>query len=284
MNAFTLPHARGPQILTLLTKHGPLSHRGLSQIIEPKINRVRLNEVLQRLIKKQFIVKRYDRVFRGAGVFYQINQNKLFWPQISKKINCSPNFLSQIQFRPIEHHHSEACAIWATIFESMFENICVLRDFEIPSSPLAMRLLIQLENERDMLPDLLLLISNPSCDQIATVAVEIERYMKTDARTILKLKKFANESLLDGVIYFCDNDGISSRLSRLYNSNVRASANRINNYGEHFMLFKSSLDTGKINSITLQNAMNEDVLLTSWMSILASKKPHERHDVDFKVQ
>ena len=270
MSEFKLPHSRGPQILKLLVKHGPLSHRALSQLVEPKINRVRLNEVLQRLLKRKFIVKRYDRVFRGAGVFYQINQNEKYWPQVSKKIDCSPSSLLQIQFRPIECHHSEACAIWAETFESIFENICVLRDFEIPSSPLAMRLLIQLEDEREMLPDLLLFIPNDSCEQIITVAVEIERYMKTDARTILKLKKFASESLLDGVIYLCDNDGISSRLSRLYNSKVQSGANRINNYGNHFMLFKSNLYADNINSLKVLNASGEEIELHSWMRCLMS--------------
>lgn len=278
------PHGRGRQLLGLLAKHGPLSHRGLMQIVEPSINKVRLSETLGRLVKRKLIIKKYDRIFRGSGVYYQINQNKKYWPEILKKIKNSNVELYQPQFRPKEHHHSEACALWVHFFEKNLDVACVLRDFEIPSSPLANRLLIQFDGESELLPDILILLTNKTGDGFVAIAVEIERYLKSKIRNEIKLKKYANETLLDGVLYICDDEGISSQVADVYKQRVASSANRINNYQEHFLLFKNDLFAPLTAELKLKTPSNFEVNFFNWVNWLTLNNADQRKDSHFNVQ
>lgn len=270
--------------MRILQRHGPLSIRGLSQIIKPVIKRQRLNEVLQNLLRKKFIIKRHDRLFRGGGVFYQVNQNAKLWPEISDFISCNSSSLYQPQFRSVQYHHSEICALWANELEELFFESCVLRDYEIRRSQAALRLLISDGQEPELLPDILFLVPSQDRTSLVSVAIEIERYMKSQTRLVAKLKKFANESLLDGVIYICEDDGIVGRIGQIYTTKVRDSANRINNYGDNFLLFKDNVDISSYPHFDLKNARGDVVSLMSWSLFLSSQKPHERKDHSFNIQ
>ncbi len=284
MKSPNTPHGRGPQILSILAEHGPLSVRGLSSIIEPPIARRKLKEVLQRLGERQLIIKRHAKIYGAGGVFYQIKQKPKVWKEVSTIIGCAPNSLFQPQFRQIEYLHSECCAVWANEFCQQFENVAVLRDFQIRSSNIARELLLETDNDVDLLPDLLLILQSTDGSNLISVAVEIERYMKTDDRTLMKLRKFAAESRLDGVIWFCEDDGISDRLRRLYVNRVLPKANRINNYGHNFMLFQDDIFAAKKTTFCLQNTAHDNIHIHSWMRQLLSTCLHERFDANFVVR
>lgn len=278
------PHGRGPQILLHLAEHGPLSVRGLTEILKPKIHRKRLHNALGRLQKRSLIVRHYSKQFRGAGVYYQINQDPEVWSEVSIKTGYKRESLFQPQFRPVEYIHSEACAVWASKLQFKFPDACVLRDYSIPSSPLALRLLISSVDDRDYLPDILLIMPSEDGSNLVTIAVEIERHMKTDYRTLLKLKKYTNESLVDGVIYVCENAGISKRLKRIYNSKIRPDALRINNYGSNFMLFQDEVFSSIPLKVNLHNADGNNVDISHWMRALLQNKTTARKDHDFTVR
>jgi hypothetical protein len=277
------PHGRGPQILSLLAEHGPLSVRGLSEILKPKIHLVRLHKALGRLQKRELIVKHLSRQFRGAGVYYQINQDPKTWSVVSKFTGHKPESLFQPQFRPVEYIHSEACAVWANRLQLLFPHACVLRDYMISTSPLALRLLICKVGDRDFLPDILLILPSGDGSNLVTVAIEIERHMKTDYRTLLKLKKYTNESLVDGVIYVCENSAISKRLRRLYNAKIRADALRINNYGTNFMLFQNETFGSIPLKINLHNVDEKNVDISLWIRQLLRQNTNQRKDHNFDV-
>ena len=284
MKAPNMPHGRAPQILSILADHGPLSVRGLSAIIEPPIARRKLKEALQRLSKRQLIVKRHAKIYGAGGVFYQIRQQPTVWKEVSTIIGCVPKSLFQPQYRQIEYLHSECCAIWANEFNRQFQNVAVLRDFQIRRSSIARELLLETDNDVDLLPDLLLIMQSLDGSNLVSVAVEIERYMKTDDRTLMKLRKFAAESRLDGVIWFCEDDGISDRLRGLYVNRVLPKANRINNYGQNFMLFQDDIFAAKKTTFCLQNSAHEDIHIHSWRRQLLSTGLHERFDANFVVR
>jgi hypothetical protein len=67
-----LPYERGKQILRTLAEHGPLSRRALDEILYPKIDVRRLQDSLRRLYERGLIMKKYDRIFHNAAVYYQI--------------------------------------------------------------------------------------------------------------------------------------------------------------------------------------------------------------------
>ena len=111
MKAPNKPFGRGPQILLVLAEHGPLSARGLTAILEPAIQRKKLNEVLCRLLRRNLIIKLHARLFGDSGVFYQINQNPIVWKEISVITGFAAKSLFQPQFRSIELIHSEIIAV-----------------------------------------------------------------------------------------------------------------------------------------------------------------------------
>lgn len=277
------PHGRGPQILKTLVQHGPLSTRGLSVVLEPPIFRVRLFEALERLCRRRLVVRLHPNLFRGAAVYYQINQRRKFWPEIAAIVGCSENRLHQPHFRSKELHHSEACAVWSVHFQKLFPNAAILRDYEIPSSKVALSLLSVTSDDRDFLPDLLLMLPNQECNGLVSVAIEVERFVKSENRLKLKLKKFANESYVDGVIYLCANDGIVDNLRRIYNISTKPQALRVNNYGDNFILFQDDIFEAKIPQLNLQNAAEKETEIRCWMRQLVRQKSDDRHDANFIV-
>ncbi len=284
MKSPTSPYGRAPQILSLLAQHGPLSVRGLSAIMSPPIKRPRLKTALHGLLRRKLIKKKLPKLFRNAAVFYQIVQKPNVWKEIGSIIGCKPESLFQPQFRRVEYLHSESCAIWTNKLESLFPNMYIMRDYSLRSSGLARELLLETDNDIDFLPDLLMIAPANDGSAFISVAVEIECHMKTDDRTVMKLKKFASESRLDGVIWLCEDDCISSRLQRLYNKRVKEHALRTNNYDDNFMLFYDNVFSSDTSQLRLQNAACGYVDIQSWMRVLLSKSTHERKDVNFNLE
>ncbi len=283
MNAPNRLYGRAPQILSILADQGPLSVRGLSAILEPEIKRRQLRKALCRLHARRFIEKQYSGQFRGVAVFYRITQNKKYWPEIAIRINRKPRSLFQLQFRPVEYIHSEACAMWAHHFESIFQDGIALRDFAVYSSGIAKELILAFDTAPELLPDILFVLPSQDGSRLVSIAVEVERYVKSDERTLMKLKKFAIESRLDGVIWLCDGDGIASRLSHLYNTRVRPHAIRIRNYGDNFMLFQSDQLYSLNPTLNLKNAGDKHVDICAWMSTLSTVGLLKRKDSSFAV-
>src|SRR6185437_6905460 len=141
-----------------------------------------------------------------------------------------------------------------------------IRDFQIPSSGMAKELLIFIDDNYDLLPDALFVMLHENGKQLLSVAIEIERYAKSDDRTIMKLRRFASGTRIDGVIWLCDGAGIANRLRRLYKSRVMPRANRINNYGNNFMLFQDDNLYSVNPTLSLRNVANEEDKIASWMS------------------
>ena len=89
----------GIEILSILKRHGPLSFRGIKQLIKPGRQERKLHLSLARLCKSNLVVKREERIFRGAGTFYQINQDEKYRDRIGIVLACNSNDLLQPFFR-----------------------------------------------------------------------------------------------------------------------------------------------------------------------------------------
>lgn len=256
---------RGKQILRLLYEHGPMSVRGLSAVLEPKIHPRRLRRALQRLGNSGMIEKRFDSMFRGAGVFYDIAEEY----KIPRSIR-----------RP-ELLHSETCAVWAERLKRMFPNALIIRDYHLRGRKDAERALIAEGSELERLPDLLLLAPCEHSKYPVAVAFEIERTHKSASRLVEKLKKYARGSKLDGVVYLCPKGSIGRRVRTIFESRVLAKAHLIKQYGNHFLLFSEGISGDYNDSLTIQNVSGDDVSLQDWMQVLKRIPPHSRRDSSF---
>ena len=107
------PKGRGLMILRLLKLHGPLSFRAIKSMMEPKMKNRRLHDSIARLKRKGFIDMRYERIFRGSGVFYQVTQDRSKHKEMAGLMGCRPEELNQAHIQLRELLHSENCALWA---------------------------------------------------------------------------------------------------------------------------------------------------------------------------
>lgn len=283
MNEMTKSHARSKQVLLLLKEYGPLSFRGLRSMIEPAIKERRLHDTLARLVKRGFVVRRHERLFRGAGIFYQLCQTASARLKMADLLDCSAENLLQPQFRRRELLHAEACALWAFYFRKCFQKISVLRDYEIQQSTQASRPLLSLNQDPDLEPDLLLLYKTETGKVQTSIAVEIERSQKSDARLLAKLKKYANGSLLDGVVYVCESERIERVIRLIYQKKVMHRAHRIKQYGNNFLLFCRADQKPAVAVQLVYNSDFKNVSLSDWLTYLSSTQRTQRRDENFKT-
>lgn len=279
-----LPHGRGPQILKVLAEHGPLSTRGLLEILAPQTNATRLREVLQRLQRKKFVLKMFDKHFGGTGVFYKITQSDEYWPEIAKIVDCNPKLLFQPQFRKAELIHSERCAVWVEKLKQLLPDAQMIRDYMISSSESAKACLQSYGDDKELLPDILAILPSHAGNKPVNIAFEIERTIKSGRRITHKLKKYCNESKLDGVIYICEDTAIAKRVRTIYRNHILKDALTINNYGDNFILFQDSVDASDLAHAKTYNSALMPVNLYSWFQQLLRYVPDKRYDSTFAVQ
>jgi hypothetical protein len=282
-NPFQLKE-RGIQILSLLKRHGPLSSRGLLQIVSPPIKERRLHASLARMQKIGLITKRMERVFRGSGIFYQISQKSAVSAAIAITLGCEQSELKQPYFVSRELLHSESCAIWIEFLEQEFSEALVVRDFEFSRNPEVVEILYVEEDDFEFVPDILLIFPKTEESPKVAVGLEIERTRKTELRIKNKLKKYANETLLDGVIYLCESDDVSKEIRRIYRSSILGKTMRINHYGKNFLLTQDELLNGKKNRMKMLNLETQYIFLKDWICTLRKNDRADRRDENFRVR
>ena len=238
-NDITIAKDRGRRILELLKLHGPLSFRGLKIMIEPKMQDRRLHDAIARIHRNGLIEKRQERVFRGAGVFYQISQHKNSESKLVEILKCTPSDLKQPYFRTRELMHTEACALWAYWLKRWYPGATIIRDYRFYAEPKAREIMLTEQNDFELRPDILMILNRNAAGHSVSIAFEIEKSRKSLRRLQAKLTKYANETGLDGLVYLCDSDEISEPVRRLYESRIMSTSNRIRHYGEHFFLFQN---------------------------------------------
>ncbi len=281
-NPFQLKQ-RGLQILGLLKRHGPLSSRGLLQLLSPPIQERRLHASLARMVKCGLITKRMERLFRGTGVFYQISQKNVVSAAIAVTLGCEQSEVKQPYFISRELLHSESCAMWIHYLEQEFPDALVIRDFEFSRNADAVEILYVEEDDFEFVPDILLIFPRTENTPMVSVGVEIERSRKTELRIRNKLKKYANETLLDGVIYLCESDDVSNEIRRVYRSSVLGKSIRINHYGNNFLLTQDELLNSKKNKIKMLNVKTQIIFIKEWVCTLRKFDRADRRDENFRV-
>ncbi|MBX9767611.1 MAG: hypothetical protein K2X47_10105 [Bdellovibrionales bacterium] len=211
---------RGMQILKILGEHGSLSVRGLSEIVKPAMARRKLQECLQRLTQKRYVTKRNDTLFGGTAVFYQLTSDKLLLAQIALITDMDLEKFPPPKIWSAELLHSESCAVLCEKLKPEFPSWKVIREFHFHHYPRIKNILLESDPDTRESPDMLMSLKIASGRPSINVAVEVERTQKSERRIREKLHKYASESRLDGVIYFCEDDSIGNRLRLIYKSKI----------------------------------------------------------------
>jgi hypothetical protein len=283
MDGSVRPYGRRESILKLLMEHGPLSSRGLHALLLPQIGRKKLLVVLQRLGKHKYINKKLDKRFGGAGVYYEINRN----PKVLKCLRLK-GLLQENPLRPPtvsspNMMHSERCAIWTEYFKLNFPEAEVVRDLHLDGNKVANRKLLSKRNDYELRPDVMVLLPGAEASGTRAVAIELERTMKSAKRVALKLRKYSNESLLDGVIYVCEEDVKPDCIEQIYRTRVLANVLRVKQYGERFLLFSDPIDSPSVNEPKARTTRGQAISIHNWIRTLQNTRREGRRNSTFKL-
>lgn len=279
-------HHRSSQILKLLIHHGQLSKPTLLQIIKPKITDRRLREILQRLSQKGFIVIQYDKIFGHHGVFYRLTEH----PERLKKISLITGISLQEINPPFIRHsellHSQSCTAWAIKLGEIFPESKILSEHEFSTqNDFGKYFWINKGKAHfDQRPDVLLTLPKTDGTRNVCIAIEIERNNKSRKRLVEKIKKYTDESLVDGVIYVCSNDSIQRRLIDAYKSKTHHDLIRIRNYKHHFLVFATEKQNFENFNPLLISTDGDTLRLKEWIDVFIRLTRFELRDASFTDQ
>lgn len=260
------PYDRRKLVFRILAEHGPMSVRGLSSCMTPAISKKKLRVVLSRLVKQGYLKKRNDRVFGNAGVFYQIPQDEDKAANVAKLLSVDTKSLIQPHFRHGHLLHSEQCAVWTEAFKLLVPEARVIRDHQFKLYPKMESLLLSRGDDIELRPDMVLLVKSQARSGDVAVALEIERSTKCKRRLLMKLRKYATQTRLDGMIYVCESAALTATLRHIYKAQVLENALRIKHYGNNFFLITDGSFNGATREPLMFNAATENVLFSSWIN------------------
>jgi len=267
------------EIISVLKDHSPVTLEMMQRMIEPPIQKKNIRQALGNLRQKGMV----DMVTSGAHVFfYQLNQSLSGRNAAATKIQSGKPIAPRPLLRRQDWFHNEWCEFWSLLIKRAFPNAEIIRDFDIESHETAKNILLQNRGDYDLLPDFLVIFPKTDQHERVSLAFEIERTRKSNARILTKLKKYIYESHVDGLIYVCDSGRMSETIRQLYEKKVLEKAHKKRGYADHFFLFSDSMSAGDSPLLSFYNAKSESTSMIEWIQKLRSTKLTLRRDAFFK--
>jgi hypothetical protein len=255
-------------------------------MLEPEIQEGPFYGALRRLVNRDLIVKRFEGIFRNAGVFYQLNQIPLMREKIADLLRCPANAIHQPQFQMRELLHAESCALWAHYLRKIYPDAIVVRDYEFIRSEAAKDAMIYLpesgENSFQISPDIMLIFKSEEAKRTTVIAFEIERTRKSIERLTSKLRKYAYAAQVDGLVYVCATDRLAQLVERIYQDRVLEKAHRIRHYAKSFLMFATEDLSPLQASQNLFNSHLKPSSLTEWIAYLVGTPTNDRKEKQFQ--
>lgn len=258
------------QILATLKECGVLSSAALFSIAGTASKRA-FRYSLAGLVSNGLVSKRLQGASGGKSVYYQLSQDLKARSTAARLLCCSVGSLSQSAFRGRDLPHVEGCGLMRAYLKKRFPDARILSEAEIIADPVAKDLLLWKQGETEFLPDVLLILKYET-GTLVSVAFEVERCRKSDTRVVKKLSKYASQTKLDGVVYFCEADHLTQTIRSLYRAKALTKAVRIRYYADDFLLLGASHSVSRGLPSILLNAGGKETNLSDWVGSLAQRK------------
>lgn len=270
---------RNKDVLTVLRSHGSLSFSAIEKILFPPMKKKSLRKTIHLLKKRKAIA---SRTSNGGKVFYQISQNLTGRTAAAKILKCEPSQLFQPVLSDREWIHTELTEYWIALLQRQFPEAAVIRERDFYDNEVAQRVMLIKKDEFELKPDFLLLFRKSDTLERVSIAVEIERSRKSGRRLAAKVKKYADKTFLDGLIYACDSDRISETIRLIYRNKILDRAHRIKHYADNFILLSDAINTHIEPLSQLYNSNEKPVSIVDWVNYLRVTKRNFRRDSEFK--
>ena len=266
------------EILRLLKDHSPVTIDMLHKMTEPPIPKKNLRQSLGILRRKGII----DMVVgTNKAFFYQIHQDLPTRRHVANALDCTSNDISRPLLRRQDWFHNQWCEFWSLVLKRAFPEAEIVREHAIICHEIAREALLVDVQDADVIPDFLAIFPKGEAKERTTIAFEIERTRKSDARIAKKLKKYLAETSIDGLVYICDTGRLSEAIRLLYQRSLLAKSHRVKHYADNFFLFSDTMSAGARPLERFFNARAEPVSLGNWCNQLRAVKRSLRRDAQF---
>jgi len=277
------PHSRRSDVLRLLVEHGIMSSSAVQSCLVPPIEPRRFREVIARLKRYGWLQSKQQYGATHGPLYYFVSTKSPARRGVADHLGISVDEIRPPFFRRPDLIHSDHCALWKEFLKRRFKNVLLLRDHEFHYLDVGNKLLMSHREDNDLNPDLLMIFRRPGFSRPVSIAVEIERSIKGPARLARKLTKYASETYLDGIIYFCEAEVRQVKIKESFKSNVLSSTNRVSHFGENFALLSDSTFSGFDRDPEMFNSCGERVSLDHWVNTLLSSEEYQRDNDMFRV-
>lgn len=269
----------GKEVMTLLKDHSPLTLEMLHRMTEPRIQKKNLRQAIGIMRRKGLI----DMIACDHETFfYQLHQALPVRREVAMKLGCALEKTERPLLRRQDWIHNEWCEFWSLNIKRTFPEVEIIREHDIDSHNIAKNILQQNGRALDLMPDFLMIFPKTTTQEKVSVAFEIERTRKSNARIQNKLKTYIYETHIDGLIYVCDSGRLSETIRLLYERNASTKAHKKRGYADHFFLFSNSMSAGANPIDSFYNAGGQPTSLMNWCQQLRATKQTLRRDLQFQ--
>lgn len=266
------------EVLTLLRDHSPLTLEMLQRMTSPPIQKKNLRQAIG-ILKRKGIVEMV--VSDQKTFYYQLNNSSAVRNEVALRLKDDDTKSARPLLSRRNWIHNQWCEFWALIIKKAFPEVEIIREHEIESHGVAKSILQQAGKPLDLMPDLLLIFPKTPTHEKVSIAFEIERTRKSDARIQQKLKTYIYESYVDGLIYVCDSGRLSETIRTLYQKKTIEKAHKKRGYTENFFLFSDSMSAGPSPLASFYNANGQPTSLINWCHKMRATKQQFRRDAQF---
>lgn len=282
MNLGQVAGSRRKQILRALNDNGPLSVDTLAKVVRPPMSLRSIQAATKRLRERGLIVPHFESLQYGTQ-FYRIPHDPKIREQISRWLEIPPDQLRQPKFFSKELQHTMQATLWATRMRDLFPDGEVVRDLQILRGRGYSEMIGFKGEVAELVPDVLLIFRNKAGFGRTTIAVEIEKTRKSNFRLNRKLRKLTARSRLDGVIYVCENGGVSDAIKAVLEKQELLRSRRIGHYATAFLMFADCSEIYKASLPQMFNIEGKCVSLEDWVDTLRKISANFRRDSHFSA-
>ncbi len=282
MDLGQLAGSRRKQILQAINDNGPLSVDTLAHVLRPPMSLRSIQAATKRLKDKGLIVPHFESVHYGTN-FYRIPHDPKTRERISRWLEIPADLLTQPKYFSRELLHTTQATLWATRLRDIFPDGEVVRDLQILRNRIYSEMIGFKGETAELVPDVLLNFKNKTGMGRTTIAVEVEKSRKSSFRLNKKLRKITARSRLDGVVYVCENGGVSDAIKAVLETQDLLRSRRIGHYASAFLMFVDCSEIYKTSMPEMFNVEGKRVSLKKWVDTLRKISANFRRDSHFSA-